>query len=310
MTSHTTRNSTNTAPTRAKTQHMIAGTIGGAASTFVTFPLDLVKVRYQVHTASATPYTSLLSALMTIARKEGPRALYQGMLPGLVGSSVSWGGYFFFYERAKARYSKDSQTELHSGHHLMASVEAGAILVFLTNPIWLVKTRLQLQQRGVGDANSHYRGMTHALRQIVKEEGFRGLYRGVVPALLLTSHGAVQFMVYERLKKFQFSADVRGDKPILVRGLEILSIGGISKLVAACVTYPSQVMKTRLQKRSANYQGKTEFGRLVSCIRETYVNEGIRGFFKGCWANALRVAPSAAITFWCYEEVLLLLQRF
>ena len=39
-----------------------------------------------------------------------------------------------------------------------------------------------------------------AVKVIYREEGFIGYYRGIVPALFLTSHGAVQFAVYEQFK--------------------------------------------------------------------------------------------------------------
>ncbi len=66
------------------------------------------------------------------------------------------------------------------------------------NPIWLVKTRMQLQ---LTESSTNYRGAIHALRSIVAQDGVLGLYKGIVPALLLTSHGAVQFASYEKMKQ-------------------------------------------------------------------------------------------------------------
>lgn len=82
--------------------------------------------------------------------------------------------------------------------HMLAAAESGALTLLLTNPIWVVKTRLCLQC----DASNctEYRGMIHALGQIYKEEGIRGLYRGFVPGMLGVSHGAIQFMTYEEMK--------------------------------------------------------------------------------------------------------------
>lgn len=70
----------------------------------------------------------------------------------------------------------------------------------LTNPIWVIKTRLQLQRatslrssaakvarRVPSTRASPYRGFTHAVRQIAREEGFAGFYRGLLPSLLLVS---------------------------------------------------------------------------------------------------------------------------
>lgn len=89
-----------------------------------------------------------------------------------------------------------------------ASIEAGAVMVLITNPVWLVKTRLQLYVvRGSGDharrqrgaletAVQPYSGMFDAFVRIVQEEGVLSLYRGVLPSLLLTSHGAIQLVVF------------------------------------------------------------------------------------------------------------------
>lgn len=105
--------------------------------------------------------------------------------------------------------------------HMMAAAQSGALTLVLTNPIWVVKTRLCLQY-GVPDGKSvEYRGMVQALAHIYKEEGIRGLYKasclvlscwqlkynflfnylqGFVPGMLGVSHGAIQFMTYEEMK--------------------------------------------------------------------------------------------------------------
>lgn len=86
-----------------------------------------------------------------------------------------------------------------------------------------------------------------AFRSIVRQEGWLGLYRGVGPALLLTSHGAVQFAVFEELKRF--------DVPDGLRTHWHLLIGAGSKVVASTLTYPYQVIKSRIQARGSTYTG-------------------------------------------------------
>lgn len=116
---------------------------------------------------------------------------------GVAGAGAAWGLYFFFYERAKTRHASTVDGPLTSVHHMAAAFESGCATVLLTNPLWLIKTRLQLQ---IAASPSNYSGLWHALSTIVRSEGILGLYKGIVPALALTSHGAVQFVVYERLK--------------------------------------------------------------------------------------------------------------
>lgn len=82
--------------------------------------------------------------------------------------------------------------------HMLAAAESGALTLLLTNPIWVVKTRLCLQCDSASSAE--YRGMVHALAEIYRTEGIRGLYRGFVPGMLGVSHGAIQFMTYEEMK--------------------------------------------------------------------------------------------------------------
>lgn len=81
---------------------------------------------------------------------------------------------------------------------MFAGVEAGCLLVLIFNPFWVVKTRLALQGAETG-LQRRYTGMTDALKTIFKEEGFRGLYKGLVPALFLTSHGAIQVSLAFRI---------------------------------------------------------------------------------------------------------------
>lgn len=91
--------------------------------------------------------------------------------------------------------------------HMLAAAEAGVLTLILTNPIWVVKTRLclQLSNDPVAPANSvaahnQYKGMLDGLVKIYKYEGVRGLYKGFVPGMFGVSHGALQFMVYEEMK--------------------------------------------------------------------------------------------------------------
>ena len=156
---------------------------------------------------------------------------------------------------------------------------------------------------------------------VIKEEGVKGLYKGIVPALLLTSHGAVQFASYEALKSLLEKNREHGQQQSPVASM---IIGGLSKILASTITYPYQVIKSRIQQRdllpssSSSSSSSSSVSSLIinkndeiiryngtiDCIIKTWKNEGIRGFFRGVVPNALKVAPSAALTFVVYEETL------
>eukprot|EP00560_Eucampia_antarctica_P001794 CAMPEP_0197841654 /NCGR_PEP_ID=MMETSP1437-20131217/46304_1 /TAXON_ID=49252 ORGANISM="Eucampia antarctica, Strain CCMP1452" /NCGR_SAMPLE_ID=MMETSP1437 /ASSEMBLY_ACC=CAM_ASM_001096 /LENGTH=217 /DNA_ID=CAMNT_0043451445 /DNA_START=1137 /DNA_END=1787 /DNA_ORIENTATION=- len=86
-----------------------------------------------------------------------------------------------------------------------------------------------------------------------------------------------------------------------------LAMGALSKVLASSVTYPIQLMKSRLQQRKQGIEictmtgeikvVKRQYSGIMDCASKIWKREGILGFFKGCLPNAIRVAPSAAITF-------------
>lgn len=235
---------------------LLAGLAGGACSTVLLYPLDLVKVRLQVNedpraskASVSKPRLSSLQMFRVILRHEGLLGLYQGLIPAVVGSSVSWGGYFFVYEGLKREYrqvflSKQSTAPtrpLNSMENFSLACLAGASMVAITNPVWLIKTRMQLQMKRTAKElhmKTPYNGMLDAGRTIVKEEGFWALYKGSGPALLLVSHGGVQFVVYEFLKRHFHVSRAKRDpdverKAIMERlqlSMGYLTMGAFSKM--------------------------------------------------------------------------------
>lgn len=315
---------------------LIAGLTSGAASTILLYPLDLIKVRFQVTESGRK--RGILRTLRQIVHYEGIQGLYQGLTPALMGSALSWGGYFFFYEEIKKEMlhlkRKEVKNELGSLENFSAACLSGAIMVGFTNPIWLIKTRMQLQMKKFQEhqlksgsvsaikIKPPYKNMMDAARTIVQEEGPLALYKGALPALILVSHGGVQFVVYEYLKlnfgeykkaSISLKEDTYGVFERLRDSLGYLTMGASSKIIASTVTYPIQVIKSRIQQRSQmvelTVKGDVEiverqYKGIVSASIKIYQNEGVLGFFKGAMTNAFRVAPSAAITFVVYETLM------
>lgn len=244
-----------------KYEHLIAGISGGVASTLACHPLDVVRIRLAVadgqHLINVPQYNGIANAFRTIYQQEGLRGFYRGVVPNVWGAGASWGLYFFFYNAIKKQISSNNNNAtLNAGNHLLAASEAGLITLMFTNPIWVVKTRLCLQY-GQSD---RYRGMWDALIKIYRQEGIRGWYKGLVPGMFGVSHGAVQFMVYEQLKTDYNNWRQRNYGSEYVSGgkletWEYLTFAATSKVVAAGVTYPYQVVKARLQNQHYQYKG-------------------------------------------------------
>jgi len=147
-------------------EHAIAGIGAGASATLATYPLDLLRTRFQVRdvqmratTSPALP-PSVWGTFASIIRNEGPRGLYQGFWPNFIGSAISWGQYFYLYQRFKETMrGRHREQELGPVQHLLAGLAAGSLTAICTNPIWVVKTRMQTQMNG---AEGNYRGLIRA----------------------------------------------------------------------------------------------------------------------------------------------------
>ncbi|KMT09479.1 hypothetical protein BVRB_6g129500 isoform B [Beta vulgaris subsp. vulgaris] len=288
-------------------ENATAGAIAGFATVAVMHPLDVVRTRFQVNDgriANLPTYKNTPQALFTIARSEGLRGLYAGFSPAVLGSSVSWGLFFFFYSRAKKRYSHDTEEKLSPRFHLAAAAEAGALVSFCTNPVWLIKTRLQLQNPL--HQTRQYAGVYDAFRTILKEEGWTAFYRGIWPSLFLVSHGSIQFAAYEELRTLivDFKSERTKSKGAeVLNSLDYTILGASSKVAAILFTYPFQVIRSRLQQRP-NTDGVPRYADSFHVVKETARFEGLRGFYKGITANLLKNVPASAVTFVVYENVL------
>ncbi|KAG7189387.1 hypothetical protein KM043_017034 [Ampulex compressa] len=285
-----------------KYEYFVAGISGGVISTLMLHPLDLIKLRFAVndgHTQASPRYNGLRNAISEIIRKEGYSALYRGVAPNILGSGCSWGLYFVFYNTIKTWIQGgNSKKPLGPSMHMLAAADAGVLTLLMTNPIWVIKTRLCLQYADdVHLAESkRYRGMLDAVKKIYRTEGVRGLYKGFVPGMFGVSHGAVQFMTYEEMKNnYNDYRNVAIDTKLST--FEYIVFAAISKLIAAATTYPYQVVRARLQDHHHDYKSTRH------CIEVTWRCEGWRGFYKGLGVNLVRVTPATVITFVVYEHV-------
>lgn len=280
-----------------KVENLIAGLGGGVVSTLVLHPLDLVKIRFAVSDGLELrpKYNGMLHCMKNVWQQEGLKGLYQGVTPNVWGAGASWGLYFFFYNAIKGYTKEGRQAELSATEHLVSAAEAGVLTLTLTNPIWVTKTRLVLQYSA--DRNSKlYKGMVDALVKIYRHEGVPGLYKGYVPGLFGTSHGALQFMAYEELKR-DYNKYRKLHSDAKLNPLEYVTMAALSKIFAVATTYPYQVVRARLQDQHNRYNG------VIDVIRRTWRNEGTLGFYKGIIPNLIRVTPACCITFVVYENV-------
>ncbi|CUS11190.1 unnamed protein product [Tuber aestivum] len=272
----------------------IAGFTAGFLSTLIAHPLDLVKVRLQVDRENRRPK---LGATWRIARNvvanEGRGALYRGLSPNLVGNMTSWGLFFMLYGEIKSEVTNHKPGGLSSIDYLLSSGSAGVLTAICTNPLWVVKTRMLSSGQSVPGA---YLGLTDGLRTIVRDEGARGLFRGLAPALFGVGQGALQFMFYEELKLWRRGlrernnsvGDGGGDESSEKVGgrlsnIDFLTLSAASKILSGSIIYPYRVVQTRMQ----TYDVDAVYSSARDAVVKIWRREGLTGFYKGYVSHCL-----------------------
>ncbi|KAH8802795.1 mitochondrial carrier protein-like protein RIM2 [Xylogone sp. PMI_703] len=322
--------------------HFVAGGIGGMTAAAVTAPLDVLKTRLQSdfyqaqlaqnrralgispHTHLSPVRTALLhfretfQILNSVHKVEGWRALFKGLGPNLVGVVPARSINFFVVGNGKRIISE-------YGNHgkdaawvtLCAAALAGVVTSTVTNPIWLIKTRLQLDKNIVeqgGQAKRRYKNSWDCIKQVVRHEGIRGLYKGMSASYLGVTESTLQWVLYDQMKKrlkhreeiiiLSGRAKTWWDNTVEWTGN--LGAAGSAKFVAAMATYPHEVVRTRLRQAPME-DGRPKYTGLVQCFKVVWKEEGMVALYGGLTPHLLRTVPSAAIMFGIYEGILKLL---
>jgi solute carrier family 25 folate transporter 32 len=280
----------------------IAGSTAGAISTTLCSPLDVAKTRAQVQNVvgggAAHKYDGVLQALRTIYREEGVRGWYHGLTPSICSVAIFWSCYFPCYESFKTLLADASGSTPDSSRvHLAAAGSAGLVTDVITNPLWVVRTRLTTQALVDRTGQRHYASMSHAFRTIAREEGLFAFFSGLRASILGLSHIMIQFPLYERLKldlsRTGALRSIGGASPLLdappppASLTDIIAASALSKLVASSLTYPHEVIRARLQFD----HGQQLYSSTLDAVRKTVAADGLAGLWQGYQLNIVRTIP-------------------
>ncbi|KAI8540018.1 hypothetical protein RHMOL_Rhmol09G0228400 [Rhododendron molle] len=179
---------------------LVGGGLAGITAASVTYPLDLVRTRLAAQT-NVTYYRGILHALRTITREEGASGLYKGLGATLLGVGPNLAISFSVYDSLRSYWKSqrpDDSTVLVS---LACGSVSGIASSTATFPLDLMRRRMQLEGAG-GRARVYTTGLFSTFGYIIRAEGLRGLYRGILPEYLkvVPSIGIV-FMTYEKMKQ-------------------------------------------------------------------------------------------------------------
>ncbi|KAJ3120340.1 mitochondrial aspartate-glutamate transporter agc1 [Physocladia obscura] len=271
------------------------GAIAGAIGASAVYPIDLVKTRMQNQRGKVVgelAYKNSWDCFKQVIRNEGFIGLYSGLLPQLVGVAPEKAIKLTMNDLVRrSLVEKDGSIKLYA--EIIAGCTAGGSQVIFTNPLEIVKIRLQVQ----GEAAKKTGAPRKSAMQIVRSLGLLGLYKGAAACLLRDiPFSGIYFPVYAHLKKDIFHEGKNGKK--LSIG-ELLISGAIAGIPAAYLVTPADVIKTRLQVAARS--GETTYNGLVDAGRKIMAEEGPRAFFKGGIARVLRSSPQFGVTLASFE---------
>lgn len=273
---------------------LIAGAAAGAIEAFVTYPTEFIKTRSQFGGRKE----KVLTIIQETVKHKGITGLYAGCTALMIGNSVKAGVRFVSYDYFKHLLS-DSQGKVTPGRSLLAGLGAGTMeAIFAVTPSETIKTKLIEDSKR---PNPQYRGLIHGTISIVRQEGLRGIYRGLFPVIMRQSaNSAVRLTTYTSLKQFiQRTARTGPNLPSSMT----FAIGGVAGLVTVYTTMPLDVVKTRMQTIEARSQYRNSF----HCAYRILKEEGVFRFWAGTTPRLVRLVLSGGIVFTVYENVIRIL---
>ena len=281
--------------------HFGLGAIAGGIGATAVYPIDLVKTRMQNQKSTKgveKMYKHSIDCFLKVIKNEGFMGLYSGLGPQLVGVAPEKAIKLTVNDLLRGIFGDKESGNIYFPLEMVAGGGAGASQVVFTNPLEIVKIRLQVQGEAIKKGL-----MTVAEKQsamaIVRELGIGGLYKGASACLLRDiPFSAIYFPSYAKMKRTLANAD--GSQ---MSAGNLLLAGAIAGIPAAALVTPADVIKTRLQVKAK--VGEALYKGIPDCAAAIMKNEGFSAFWKGAIARVFRSSPQFGVTLVSYE----LLQR-
>lgn len=243
-------------------------------------------------------YKGIWPTLRTIFQNEGITGLWKGNIPAEL-LYVCYGGVQF------TSYRSISQLQASLPYRLPASVEsfisgagAGAIATTATYPLDLLRTRFAAQ-----GTDRVYESLRASLRDIARDEGPKGFFRGLNAAIgQVVPYMGLFFASYEAIRmeigtmNFPFGS---GDA----------TAGVLASVFSKTAVFPLDLVRKRLQVQGPTrsryiHRNIPEYRGVYRTLEQILAKEGIRGLYRGLTVSLIKAAPASAVTMWTYETTL------
>eukprot|EP00249_Psilotum_nudum_P009766 c22140_g1_i1 orf=522-1436(+) len=296
---------------------------GGVASVVagsVTHPLDLIKVRMQLHgegslqpawdygrqTGSLALKSRLgpISAGYRVVQMEGGRALFSGVSASMLRQASYSTTCIGLYNILKEKWQEGQRLPLHK--RIAAGLIAGGIGAAVGNPADVAMVRMQADGRLPEGLRRNYHSVVDALRRMVKEEGIGCLWRGsgltVKRAMLVSS---CQLSTYDHVKEELIHYN------LMKNGFSLHLVASVSAgIMASMASNPVDVIKTRIMNMKVEEGEVPLYKGPLDCALKTVKREGPLALYKGIIPTMCRQGPFTVVLFVTLEQMRKMLKDY
>lgn len=307
-----------------------AGGSAGVVTKTCVQPLERVKNILQIQgatsasetsagvssrTATSGKYNGILGTLRTVVADEGGFALWKGNAANCARIVPAYAVRFATNDSIQLAIAGEGRTvrDLRTSELVLAGTLAGVVQQVICYPFETVKARMALAYQ----TGQNYTSMADCVRTTARHEGWQAIYKGLSASILYGGPyvGAQMtfYELYQRLfmriyqkstglghKNCKNSGDDHTTPTVAPNTFIKLAAGACTGVTAQSLVFPMNTVRTRLQVNGIGGSEKMYAG-MVDCIRKTFLREGVRGFFKGCGANNLRMMPNGMIQFAAFD---------
>jgi solute carrier family 25 iron transporter 28/37 len=299
--------------------HAVAGSVAGITEHVCLFPLDTIKTHMQAYRARGVPVSQNPLLVADAIRAEGGALGLLRGLPAVVGAvGPAHAAQFGIYEHVKARIAllqdrnqgrREIGSMLVAQNGAIAGAAGAAAHDLIMTPCDVIKQRLQL---------GCYDSVGHCVQQIMSTEGYVAFYRSLPITLAMNVPYGAAFVACNDVIKKSLGLAESGKPSEKLRVLPWYFVSaGISGAVAAFLTQPLDIIKTRLQtqdvldhcyeadgcRRKDTLPKQPRYAGISGVLQVLYAEGGLGGFYRGVHMRMLMFIPSGALSWGTYEFV-------
>ncbi|XP_057419783.1 probable mitochondrial adenine nucleotide transporter BTL3 [Lotus japonicus] len=292
------------------TKHLWAGAVAAMVSRTFVAPLERLKLEYIVRGEQK----NLVELIQTIAASQGLKGFWKGNFVNILRTAPFKAINFYAYDTYRNKLSRmlgnEESTNL---ERFVAGAAAGITATLLCLPMDTIRTVM------VAPGGEALGGVIGAFRHMIKTEGFFSLYKGLVPSIVsMAPSGAVFYGVYDILKSAYLHSpegmkriqhmkeeteELNAFDQLELGPVRTLLYGAIAGCCAEAATYPFEVVRRQLQMQVR----ATRLNTLATCVK-IVEQGGVPAFYAGLIPSLLQVLPSAAISYFVYEFMKIVLK--